>query len=270
MPIHAVSSKLRRRILTPFLATALVAICATPAADASDHSWLNFEARQWSAEPSGTLGFDAAFLSQTVDLTGDLGFEEDEALEGRLLFRPSRRTLIRVGYLPELALSGDSVFERSFQFLNQTFTVSERAVSSLEIEYGRLGFGWQLLSLAEGRLRFGPFIEAKGFRGTAALAFPEAEPAVTRSDEFETGFATAGVIANWDLTDRLELFGETTLFVEVDDGDLTDTEYGLRYRPLDYLGLVVGVRTLEVEIAENGQSLVLELDGMFFGLSFHL
>lgn len=234
---------------------------------AQDSEWFTLEARQWTAEPSGTVAINEPFISEVLNLEGDLGLDEDESTEGRLIFRPSKKTMIRVGYLPEIALAGDNVLSRSFEFLGQVFNINERVVTDLELEYGRLGFAW--MGLSYGGVRFGPMVEIKGFSGTLTLVAPDGQLGISASEEFEAAFASAGVIAEVQLTRRIQLFGETSVLVESDEGDLTDTEFGLRIRVIPRLGIVAGTRKIDIDVQEDDDTLDFEIDGVFLGANVH-
>lgn len=243
---------------------AVLAAGLTPVS--ADHSVVEFEARQWTADPAGTFSFDAGLLSDTLNFTSDLGLEEDDALEGRLVFRPSPKTMIRLGFVPEVALTGDNVISRSFGFLNETFAINERVVTSFDLEYGKIGFAWQFLASKDGRFRVGPLIEAKGFRADLALSAPDLVPPVLETEDYEAAFGSAGLIADVVISDRVELFGEATEVVSGDEGDVSETEFGIRYLPMPKVAIIGGMRTLEIEIEDTDERFVFELDGVFVGV----
>ncbi|MFQ5525959.1 MAG: hypothetical protein ACE5GX_06810 [Thermoanaerobaculia bacterium] len=243
---------------------AVLAFALSPAS--ADHSVFAFEARQWAAEPSGSFSFDAGPIGETLGLESDLGLQEDDALEGRLVFRPSRKTLIRIGYVPEIALEGDKVLTRTFTVLSQTFSVNERVVTAFDVEYGKIGFAWQFLASRDGRFRVGPLVEAKGFRADLGLSAPDVAPPVLETEKYEAGFVSAGLIADLEFSDRVELFGEATEVVSGDEGDVSETEIGIRYLPIPKVAVVGGLRTLEIEVKDTDQRFVFELDGVFLGI----
>ena len=254
-------------ILVLGLVTLISATAASSVAGAAERTLVVIEARQWTIEPAGGVLLSGNGLVDTLDLDSDLGLEEDDALEGRVTFRPSAKTMIRASFTPELALAGDNIVSRSIQFLGQTFGVQSRVVTALDMEYGRLAFAWQGLSLAENRFRLGPIVEVKGFRGELALGAPDLSPPISEREEFEAAFGTAGLILDYELSDRLELFGESTVTVTGDEGDLVDTEYGVRLVLVPALTVVAGVRTFSVDIEDGTDRLDFELDGPFVGVS---
>lgn len=247
-------------------ALSLLSMAFLPAAYA-DHWNATLEARQWAAEPAGTFTTRVAVFEETLNFESDLGLMEDEALEGRLVFRPSQKTMIVLGYVPEIALAGDNVVSRSLTFLNQSFDFNERVVTDFNLDYARIGFAWQFLSTDDGRFRVGPLVEAKGFRADLSLAAPDASPPVVEEESYEAGFATGGLIADLELSEKVELFGSASVVISGDEGDVDETEFGVRYLPIDSLAIVAGVRTLEIQVEDDDERFVFELDGAFFGLA---
>lgn len=233
---------------------------------AKDRTVFSIEARQWNANPSGRFEQAGGGPNETLDFERDLALQEDEALEGRMIFRPSRRTMIRIGYLPELQLAGDNVVTRSIDFLGRTFTINQQVVTDFTVEDARLGFAWQFLSASEGRFRMGPILETRGFRGDLALEAPNSPIPLSVTERYEAAFGSVGLIAELELSDRIELFGEATEAVTGDEGDVTESQFGIRVRVLPSLMVVGGSRNLDVLIEDASESFAFELDGVFFGL----
>lgn len=247
------------RVVITILAASL-AISAEAGAEVA------LEARQWSPELTGRIRVDGSSLLDEIDLNNDLGLQDADGVEGRLLVRPSRRSLIRAGWVP-LTMSGDQVVSRTIRFLDRDFDVSTRVESDLELEYGRLGFAWQFLSTSDGRFRIGPLVEVKAFRGTATLSAPDLPSPISRSEEFEVAFASAGLLMDLEPSERFQVFAEASVLVDDSQGELLDAEAGVRFFVVDKLALVAGFRRLEINAEDGNDLLDLELEGAFFGAS---
>ncbi|MDH3255227.1 MAG: hypothetical protein OEM62_09565 [Acidobacteriota bacterium] len=255
-----------RRILSP--ATILLTlVCLTHSASTA-RAEIVLEARQWSPSLSGEIRIDGSNLIDTIDLTEDLALQDDDAFGGRLLIRPSRRTLIRLGWVP-LTLSGERVVTRTINFLGRDFNISSLVQSNLDLEYGRLGFAWQVLSADDGKYRIGPLIEAKGFRGEATLSAPDLPVPASETADFETAFASAGLIMDLEPSERFHVFAEGTILIDDSQGDLVDVEAGVRFFPTKLLAIVAGYRRLEIDAEDGTDLLVMNLEGVFFGASLH-
>ncbi len=228
---------------------------------------VEFEARLWAPDVGGLVqsgnGADAATV---IDFVGDLGLDEDGLVEGRLVFRPSRRTSVRLAYA-SFSFASDAQLDRTLEFSGQTFQLDSRVLSAFELDYGRLGFAWQFLSNPKGSVRFGPLVEIKGFRGDATLSTTLLDVLpVTAREEFEVAFGAAGVVLDVEPSRKLAVFAEWTTLVGADEGDLTDAEAGVRYRPLRPLALSAGYRKIDIDVDDRDDLLRLDLDGLFFGV----
>ncbi len=226
---------------------------------------VEFEARLWAPDLAGIAQVGNGDAGTLIDLVSDLGFADDETLEGRLIWRPTRRTSVRLDYA-SFELAGDAQLDRTIRFADTTFQLDARVASRLELEYGGLGIAWQFLSTDDGRLRLGPLVEARGLRGEAGIStnilgiLP-----IDAREEFEVAFATAGVVVDFEPTRKLHVWGRWATTVETDEGDLTDIEAALRYFPIDTLAITVGYRRLAIDAADPNELFDLELDGPFFG-----
>ena len=254
---HGENLAIVRRLL---LLASLLAFA--PAALASG---VDFEARLWAPDLSGVARVGNGGAGTAIDLASDLGFADDESLEGRLVWRPTRRTSVRLGY-SSFDFTGDARLDRAVTFGDTTFQLDAQVGSLLELEYGGVGFAWQLLSTPDSRVRFGPLVEIRGLRGEAAIS-TELLGIVPLSarEEFELGFGAAGLVLDVEPSRRVHLWARWTASVETDEGDLTDAEAGMRFYLMDTLAITVGYRRIEIDAADGNDLFDLELDGPFFG-----
>lgn len=237
-------------------------LLATPALLASGGE---LEARLWAPDLSGVAQVGDGGNPTAIDLVSDLGFADDEVVEGRLIWRPSKRTSVRLGYA-SFDFAASAQLNRTVTFAGTTFDVDAQVASVLQLDYGRLGVAWQFLSSRDGRLRIGPVIEARGLRGDAGITADVLGLAqIGAREEFEAAFAAAGAVLDVEPTERLHVYAEWTTTIESDNGDLTDAEAAVRYYPFDVLGLAVGYRRLEIDAFDGDELFELELDGPFFG-----
>lgn len=225
---------------------------------------VELEVRLWSPELSGQIEVREAGIGTRIDLDSDLGLQDDEFLEGRLSWRLTRRQKLRIGFMP-LAYSGSQVVSRTIEFGGQTFALDARVDSDLDLEYGRVGWAWQFLATGDGAFRVGPLIEAKGFRGDAALAAETVVGGISASESFEAAFAAVGLALDLEPSSRLHVFAEATQLVGTDEGDFRDAEAGVRFLPTSRIGLVLGYRLFDLDAEEGDDFLDVEIEGFFFG-----
>lgn len=254
---------MRARACVTFCCLLLALTSASPAAA---ESGLDFEARYWSPDLSGDLQVQTSGIGTVIDLPTDLSLEQDEPPEARLTVRPSRRVRLRGAYLP-IQYAGDGPISRTIDFSGSTFNLSTRVVSDLELEYGRVGFAWQFVDLGQGAFRLGPLVEAKLFRGTAALAAPELPITVSESKDFEAAFPSAGLMLDIEPNDKVCLFAEGSAVVETDEADVLDAEAGIRYHPTPNVSVFGGYRILSIDAADGDDLLDLDVEGIFGGVS---
>ncbi len=241
----------------------LLALTAT-AGFGQDRDRVQLEGYVWEPDPSGQMRVLRAGLGTDIDLEADLGIQGDSLTGVRLSVYPSRRTKIRFEALP-YSFSGDQVVTQSITFAGQTFSVSERVVSDLDLDYLRAGFAWQFLASDDGRFRAGPMIELKAFDGSASLGAPEVAPLAEVTEDFEAAFGSAGFAVDLEPGDRVHIFGEFSVLVGADEGDQTDLEAGVRVALWGPLHATAGFRSISIEFDDGDQFVDLDLDSVFFG-----
>ena len=226
---------------------------------------MELEAALWSPDLSGAAQVGGNGAGTPIDLDSDLGFGSEQLAQGRLVWRPTRRTSVRLSF-SALEFAADAQLQQAVTFGGTTFALDASVTSRLQLDYGGLGFAWQPLSTADGRFRLGPLVEARGIRGEAEIRTVIAGllPLGAR-EEFELGFAAAGLVLDAEPTSKLHFHVEWKTAVGVDEGDLTDAEAGLRYYPLKTLALTAGYRRLVLDARDGDELFDLELDGPFFG-----
>jgi hypothetical protein len=247
------------RILRP-LALVLLAIAAPAVSETL------VETRYWPAELAGRLDLadlrDNEFFAD-LDPINDLGLEEDDTYEARVSFRPSRGWVARLAWLP-LSFKGDVTIDGMIGAI----PISPRVQTSLEIDYARAGLAWQLVATRDGRFRLGPMIEAKGFRGEAAIGVDNPILPLVETTRFETALASAGLLLDAEPTPRVHVFAEWTTLVDTGKGDLRDAEAGVRFLATDWITLTLGYRMIEIDISDGVDLLQVDIDSVFLGADF--
>lgn len=246
------------------LCLVLAASLAVTPATAQERTRFELEMNLWDQDVTGQIKIVEQGIGDTIDLGGDLGLSGDTVSDVRVTFHPSRRTEIRFARVP-ISYSGDQIASRSIEFAGQTFTVSSRVVSELNLDYYRAGFAWQFLSSDDGRFRAGPLLELKGFDGDASLAAPDLVVPVSVSETFEAAFGSAGIAIDLEPTDRVHVFGEFSTLVGTDVGDQTDLEVGVRVVLWGPLTAQAGFRSMTIDYLDNDDEINFDMDGVFFG-----
>ncbi len=225
---------------------------------------LEFEARYWAPDLNGEVEVQERGSGTRIDLKSDLGIDDSEFLEGRLTWRITRQLKLRAAVMP-LSYSGSSNLVRTIEFAGQSFQIDTRLLSDLNLDYGRLGLAWQF-GAGDGAFRLGPIVEAKGFRGDAQLSAPEFLIPLSASEEFEAAFASAGLALDLEPTEKIHIFAEATVSIDTAEGDFTDAEVGVSYRPTAILGVTGGYRLIDVRVDDGDDYLEFDIEGLFLGL----
>jgi hypothetical protein len=240
----------------------MTALTVSPAAWSMS---LEVEARYWAPGLNGELEVQERGTGTRIDLTSDLGIDDSEFLEGRLTWRITRQIKLRAAFLP-LSYSGSSDLVRTIEFAGQSFQINTRLLSDLELDYGRLGLAWQFISGPSGAFRLGPMVEAKGLRGDAQLSVPDFILPLSASEEFEGAFASAGLALDLEPSEQLHVFAEATVSIDTAEGDFTEAEVGIRYRPTETLGVTGGYRIIDIRVDDGDEFLEIDIEGVFLGL----
>lgn len=244
----------------------LLAVLALFAPAAPAAAEVLVEARYWPAELSGRLDLENLRNNEFfagVDPIEDLGLEEDGIYEARLVFRPGRRTVVRLAWQP-LAFSGDETIVGRVGSLE----VTPRVRTDLDLDYVRLAFAWQFLASSDGRYRVGPMIEVKGFQGEASVAVDNPIVPLVRTTEFETGLPSVGLMLDLEPSERVHVFAEASFLVDTDEGDLTDAEAGVRFFVTRSFALTAGYRQITIDIEDASDTLEIDIDSLFVGGAF--
>lgn len=250
-------------------ASGLALVAATlllPAMAAADGRHLDLEVRRWSPELEGQVRVPRAGLEGSrIDFAGDLGIGDEEFLDLRLRWYPSRTFFVRLAHTP-IDYSGDRVVTRTLEFGGVTFPISARVASELNLDYTRAAAGWQFLNTDEGAFRLGPTLGVALFSGDAALSAPDLPRVLSERESFDVAFPLAGAALDVELTDAVHLFGEASV-VFSDDGELIDLEAGVRYFFFGRIALMGGWRSLTVDAEDGDERLDVDVEGLFFGLT---
>jgi outer membrane receptor protein involved in Fe transport len=220
---------------------------------------VELEARYWAVSFDGTVRPAILEEELALDLGADFGLDADNALEGRFTFRPGLGIFLRAAYLT-LSADGSRSFDLDLE--NLPIDLSAAFDGALDFEHARLALGWQFVAPKK-TLRIGPYVEAKGLSGDASLAVDAEVLRETFSEDFEGVFGALGALFELQPTSSFGLFADLSVLVGEDDADWTDFEAGLRYYPIDILGIGAGYRILEIDGKIDDVLIDIEYDGFF-------
>lgn len=213
--------------------------------------------------PSGQFASREGLVNTVIDLENDFGIEEEAELvaEAALQFGSFR---LSAGYMP-LKFSGTASAQRTIEFGGQTFTASDQAVGSLDVDLFDLGLTWYLINIDDlpVRVQVGPELAVKVFDGEASVV-SKVTPALRESVSGTAPVPTLGLRGRVGLADMLSLSGRVG-YVEYNDNSFLDADGQVEFSPIPMFGIYAGYRYLDLEVDEGDLFVDATFDGPYGG-----
>lgn len=213
--------------------------------------------------PSGQFASRDGLVNTVIDLENDFGMDEEAEViaEAALQLGDFR---LSAGYMP-LKFSGTSTLDRNITFNGRTFTATEQATGSMDVDLYDLGLTWYLINTDDlpVRLQIGPELSVKVFDGEASIVSQ-----TTGLSEAVSGTAplpTIGLRARVGLADMLAVVGRVG-YVEYNDNSFLDADAQVEFSPLPMFGIFAGYRYLDLEVDEGDLFVDATFDGPYGGL----
>ncbi len=213
--------------------------------------------------PSGQFASRDGLVNTVIDLENDFGIDEEAEVvaEAALQFGSFR---LSAGYMP-LNFSGSSTLTRDITFNGRTFTATEQATGSMDVDLYDLGLTWYLINTDDlpVRLQIGPELAVKVLDGEASIVSQ-----TTGLSEAVSGTApvpTIGLRARVGLADMLALVGRVG-YVEYKDNSFLDADAQVEFSPLPMIGIFAGYRYLDIEVDEGDLFVNATFDGPYGGV----
>ncbi len=240
----------------------LLAAFAPGAARAADR--VGARVYYWFPDLSGTVAVNGNGIPGTpLDVVGTLGVKDEDFVSGEAFAR-LWRFVFRLGYTP-ISYDGDAVLNQTIVFNGQTFNVSERVVSKLDMDMidGEVEFELLRPDFVAFSLNLGVLARVKYLDGFAELSSASVG---TERHDFSLPFpmvgATAGVgvLKNFVRADvRLAGLGYS--------GDsMLEAEAYVSVIPFPFLRIQGGYRYLSIDVEEDEGLADLEIKGPYLGL----
>ena len=213
--------------------------------------------------PSGQFASRDGLVNTVIDLENDFGIDEEAEViaEAALQLGDFR---LSAGYMP-LNFNGTSTLARDITFNGRTFTATEQATGSLDVDLYDLGLTWYLINTDDlpVRLQVGPELSVKVFDGEASIVSQ-----TTGLSEAVSGTApvpTIGLRARVGLADMLAVIGRVG-YVEYNDNSFLDADAQVEFSPLPMIGIFAGYRYLDIEVDEGDLFVNATFDGPYGGV----
>jgi len=282
-------------MLRKFLFAMCLLLITSGTALAQNDVKVEFEGRYWITDLTARakviendVGTDIDFndIGTDVDFKTDFGFKDENFLDGRFTWYMGPRSKLRFAYT-QISYSGDKNLKRTIEFGGEIYDEGTRVITELDVKYLRLGWVWQFINVADGKVRFGTLLEAKGFWVDASLEAPDRFPPVWVDEApnmvplveeymvplveeperfaFPLPIPTIGVALDINPHKMVNIFAEISGLFAGKYGYLLDGEVGIKIIPIKNLSVIGGYRIFDIEAEIDPDFAKLRISGPFIG-----
>ena len=240
---------------------AAVLLIAVPLLTAQ--SGVDLEGRYWATSMSTRIRVERGGFGTDIDARRDLGIPDAGFPQGSVTWTHGRNVL-SFTYTP-IDFAGDQTVTRTVVFRGRPYTVGTRVESELEVRHLELRWAFQFVRVADGRVRFGPMLEADGFFLRGALRAPELNPPVAEQEELKFGLPAPGLALDINLHKAVNVYGRVAGLGVGEYGYYVGSESGVRVHPWRHVSLSAGYRTFNLHVDNSPDFARFRLRGPFFG-----
>lgn len=208
------------------------------------------EAGMWQYEPSGSIR-DSANVSDSFDISSELGYKEDEVFNGVVYFEHPIPILpnFRVGST-DLSLSGTGTIAAGKTW-NGTAVPAGSVTSSVDLSHTEIGLYYEIVDVG---FDFDLGLNAKIFDGTANI-----ETATSSfSETIPMLYGHLGV----PLAGGFKVLGDMS-YISLDGDTFSDYNIRLRWDSGVMIGVSAGYRSLTIDYEDGNEVIDAKFDGPF-------
>lgn len=192
---------------------------------------VEFEGRYWITDLTAKAKVTEAGITGTdIDFKSDLGLKDKDFPDVRFTWYTGPNSKLRLAYT-QISYSGDKNIERTINFGGKTYTAGTRVITDLDVKYLRLGWAWQFINIAQGKVKFGTLLEAKSFWVDTSLDAPDITPPVKEEEKFTAGLPTIGAALDINPHKIVDIFAEVSGLPAGEYGYFLDGEAGVENNP---------------------------------------
>ena len=225
---------------------------------------VEFEGRYWITDLTSKAKVTEFDIGTDIDFKDDLGLKGENFPDVRFTWYTGPKSKLRLAYT-QVAYSGDKNIERTIEFDGTTYTAGTRVKTDLDVYYLRLGWAWQFINIANGKVKFGTLLEAKGFLVDISLDAPNLIPPVKESEKFVGALPTLGAALDINPHKIVNIFAELSGIYAGEYGYFLDGEAGVKVIPIKNLSILGGYRILYFKAEDDPDFARLKISGPFVG-----
>jgi hypothetical protein len=227
---------------------------------------VEFEGRYWFTNFSAEAKVTQDGRGTDVNLKSDLGLADKDLPYGRLSVFINPRHRLTLNYTP-IGYNVDTNLKRTLEFGGETYTINNRVIADLKVQYFKLGWAYQFVNLEGGKFKLGTLLEIKGVQGDVSLAAPDLPSPIDNAWNFYAWLPTVGIALDINPTTYLNLFAEFSGLPAGQYGTIWEAEAGIKYIPFKNFSISGGYRLLNIEARSDPDYAKVNLGGPFLGLS---
>ncbi len=225
---------------------------------------IEFEGYYWLPDLSAEGRVSKSGIGTDIDFKNDLGLDDENFPEARFTWYMGPKSRLRLSYI-QVGYSGDKHVAKTIDFNGKTYAGNTRVVTDLEAKYARFGLINQFINIADGKVKFGPLIELKGFWVDASLEAPDLSLPIKESEDFAIGLPTLGFALDIAPHKKVNLFAEVSGMPAGNYGYFFDGEAGIKIIPIENLSIAGGYRVFKIEAKNDSDYADLDISGPFIG-----
>ncbi len=226
------------------------------------------EGRYWFPDFKGDLRVGLGSIRGTeLDIERDLDLDLDKDIPiGRVTWYTGPKSRIFFEYRRAQA-DGEVTTTTPITFKDATFDVNARLASELEIDFYRLGWVWQFISLADGKFELGTQLEARYVDASATLEGQIGGQSASRTEDIAAPLPLIGLALDWYPIDELDIFASAVGIPEIEGASYLSAEAGVKFVPIRNLSISGGWRHEEVKVEDDEDFVDVQFTGPFAAVS---
>ena len=223
---------------------------------------IEFEGRYWRPALSGSVKAVSANIGSGIDIKDDLGLKNEGIPEGKFTWYTGPSSSLRLSYF-QVGYDGDNRLERTIQFKGKEFTAGTNVQTNADIKDAKLGWAWQFINLANGKIKLGTLLEASLVNVTYTIK--NTSGLIDEKQSFMAPVPAIGCaldVAPWKWMD---LFLDLSGLPLGSYGHTFNVETGIKFVPITNFSIVCGYRYFDLDYENKPDFLKVKLSGPFVG-----
>ena len=225
---------------------------------------VDFEGRYWVTNSTQAIKVTDNGIGTDINFKADLGFVDKSFPEARLTYHGKGRSKLKLGFV-QARYDADRNVQKTIDFGGTKYTVGTRVASNLKLQDLKVGWAYQFLRFAGGKLRIGTFLQAHVLWLRAGLAAPDVRPPLSESERGVVPVPMLGLSLDAAPHWRANISGDLSAVKLGKYGSAADGELAVKLFPIRRLGFTAGYRSFRLGPKFDPDYAVVRISGPFAG-----